>query len=137
MNDATLAEAQEHSVKPPDGIENHFLHQFFTWCIRRHAISKVSWNGNHLSGDKPSKKHLALSMYRVRPQEILCGASAFDLVGSCICLADINPSDALPAITAHHVMRVGQLPVVDYFPPGDPVWLRWSSDWRSQPIVCC
>jgi ribulose-5-phosphate 4-epimerase/fuculose-1-phosphate aldolase len=35
------------------------------------------------------------------------------------CLADVDPNDALPPITAYYVMRVGRLPLVPYFPPGD------------------
>jgi ribulose-5-phosphate 4-epimerase/fuculose-1-phosphate aldolase len=35
------------------------------------------------------------------------------------CLADIDPADVLPPITAYYVMRVGRLPLVPYFRPGD------------------
>ncbi len=35
------------------------------------------------------------------------------------CLADIDPRDVLPPITAYYVMRVGTLPLVPYFAPGD------------------
>jgi ribulose-5-phosphate 4-epimerase/fuculose-1-phosphate aldolase len=35
------------------------------------------------------------------------------------CLAEIDPEDVLPPITAYYVMRVGKLPLVPYFPPGD------------------
>ncbi len=34
-------------------------------------------------------------------------------------LADVDPSDVLPPLTAYFVMRVGRLPLVSYFPPGD------------------
>jgi ribulose-5-phosphate 4-epimerase/fuculose-1-phosphate aldolase len=34
-------------------------------------------------------------------------------------LADIDPRDALPPLTAYFVMRVGRLPLAPYFPPGD------------------
>jgi ribulose-5-phosphate 4-epimerase/fuculose-1-phosphate aldolase len=34
-------------------------------------------------------------------------------------LADVDPQDALPPLTAYFVMRVGRLPLVPYFPPGD------------------
>lgn len=107
------------SVKLPDGIlitpTNSSL-----GALDADAISKVDWSGNHLSGDKPSKEaFLHLSMYRVRPHEasVVHLHSTWSVAVSC--LADIDPSNALPAITAYYVMRVGQLPVVDYFPPGD------------------
>ena len=35
------------------------------------------------------------------------------------CLAEIDPEDVLPPITAYYVMRVGRLPLVPYFRPGD------------------
>ncbi len=35
------------------------------------------------------------------------------------CLADVNPADVLPPVTAYYVMRVGALPLVPYHPPGD------------------
>jgi ribulose-5-phosphate 4-epimerase/fuculose-1-phosphate aldolase len=34
-------------------------------------------------------------------------------------LADVDPDDVLPALTAYYVMRVGRLPLVPYFAPGD------------------
>jgi ribulose-5-phosphate 4-epimerase/fuculose-1-phosphate aldolase len=35
------------------------------------------------------------------------------------CLADIDPKNVLPPITAYYVMKIGRLPLVPYFPPGD------------------
>jgi ribulose-5-phosphate 4-epimerase/fuculose-1-phosphate aldolase len=35
------------------------------------------------------------------------------------CLAEIDPADVLPPITAYYVMRVGRLPLIPYFKPGD------------------
>src|SRR3546814_15065096 len=34
------------------------------------------------------------------------------------CLADVDPNDVLPPLTAYYIMRVGSLPLVPYFPPG-------------------
>ena len=34
-------------------------------------------------------------------------------------LQDIDPADVLPPITAYYVMRIGSLPLVPYFAPGD------------------
>ena len=34
-------------------------------------------------------------------------------------LSDVNPDDVLPALTAYYVMRIGRLPLVPYFAPGD------------------
>lgn len=35
-------------------------------------------------------------------------------------LADVDPADVLPPLTAYYVMRVGRLPLVPYYRPGDP-----------------
>jgi ribulose-5-phosphate 4-epimerase/fuculose-1-phosphate aldolase len=34
-------------------------------------------------------------------------------------LEDVNPADVLPPITAYYVMRIGGLPLVPYYAPGD------------------
>ena len=83
-------------------------------------ISRVAPDGTHLSGDKPSKEaFLHLAMYEERPdaQAIVHLHSAHSVAVSC--LADIDPEDVLPPITAYFVMRIGKLPLVPYFRPGD------------------
>jgi len=39
-------------------------------------------------------------------------------------LADVDSADVLPPLTAYYVMRVGRLPLVPYFPPGDDALAR-------------
>jgi ribulose-5-phosphate 4-epimerase/fuculose-1-phosphate aldolase len=34
-------------------------------------------------------------------------------------LAGVDPEDVLPPLTAYYAMRVGKLPMLPYFPPGD------------------
>ncbi|MEM9160495.1 MAG: 3-oxo-tetronate 4-phosphate decarboxylase [Verrucomicrobiota bacterium] len=85
-------------------------------------ISKISLDGKGtlLSGDKPSKEWvLHYGFYERRPE---CGAvvhlhSSFAVAVSC--LQDINPANTIPPITPYFVMRVGDLPLAPYFPPGD------------------
>lgn len=36
------------------------------------------------------------------------------------CLPDVDPADVLPPLTAYYVMKVGRLPLVPYYRPGDP-----------------
>jgi ribulose-5-phosphate 4-epimerase/fuculose-1-phosphate aldolase len=36
------------------------------------------------------------------------------------CLGDIDPENVLPPLTPYFVMRIGRLPLVPYFRPGDP-----------------
>jgi 3-dehydro-4-phosphotetronate decarboxylase len=83
-------------------------------------ISKLDWNGRLLAGDPPSKENfLHLTMYEQRP---LNGAvvhlhSTHSVAVSV--LADTNPENALPPLTAYYVMRIGNLPMIPYYAPGD------------------
>lgn len=83
-------------------------------------ISKLDWNGTLLSGDPPSKENfLHLAMYRERPQSgAVVHLHATHSVAVSV-LADTNPEDALPPLTAYYVMRIGTLPMVPYHAPGD------------------
>ena len=83
-------------------------------------LSHLDENGRVVSGDAPTKEaFLHLSMYRKRPQ---CEAvvhlhSTHAVAVSCLCGLDAN--DCLPPLTAYYVMRIGRLPLIRYFPPGD------------------
>jgi len=35
------------------------------------------------------------------------------------CLCGIDRTNVLPPLTAYYVMRIGTLPLIDYYPPGD------------------
>lgn len=83
-------------------------------------LSLVARDGTHLSGDPPSKEaFLHLAMYEERPEmgAVVHLHSTHSVAVSC--LAEVDPEDVLPPITAYYVMRVGKLPLVPYFPPGD------------------
>ncbi len=107
------------SVRLPDGV----LVTPTNSCLGRldpERIAKVGWDGELLAGDKPSKEaFLHLSVYKVRPKEqsIVHLHSTHSVAVSC--LADIDENNVLPAITAYYVMRVGTLPLIPYFAPGD------------------
>jgi len=83
-------------------------------------LSKFSAEGIHIDGDKPTKEaFLHQCMYCER-----AGAGAVVHLHStnavAISLIDgLDPDDLLPPLTAYYVMRVGKLPMVAYFPPGD------------------
>ncbi len=83
-------------------------------------ISKLDWNGRLLAGDPPSKENLLhLAMYEQRPQNgAVVHLHATHSVAVSV-LADTNPADALPPLTAYYVMRIGTLPMVPYYAPGD------------------
>jgi len=83
-------------------------------------LSLLARDGTHIDGDPPSKEaFLHLSMYEERPEmrSIVHLHSTHSVAVSC--LADIDPEDVLPPITAYYVMRIGRLPLVPYYPPGD------------------
>ena len=88
--------------------------------IEPENISKLDINGNLISGDPPTKESfLHLAMYEKRPQDsaVVHLHSTHSVAVSC--LDDINPKNVLPPITAYYVMRIGTLPLIPYFPPGD------------------
>lgn len=83
-------------------------------------LSKLDSNLVHLSGDKPTKEsflHRVMYDGRRDAGAVVHLHSTHSVAVSC--MADIDPDDVLPAITAYYVMRVGRLPLVPYFPPGD------------------
>lgn len=83
-------------------------------------LSKFSAEGVHIGGDKPTKEaFLHQCMYCERQ-----GAGAVVHLHSTHAVAisileGLNPDDLLPPLTAYYIMRVGRLPLVPYFPPGD------------------
>ena len=83
-------------------------------------LSKIVPDGRLVSGDPPTKESfLHRVMYEERPETgaVVHLHSTHSVAVSC--LAEIDPADALPPITAYYVMRVGRLPLVPYFRPGD------------------
>ncbi len=84
------------------------------------ALSKVDERGQLISGAKPSKEYfLHLSMYAERPNAgaIVHLHSTHSVAVSV--LADLDPEDPIPPITAYYVMRIGRLALVPYYAPGD------------------
>ena len=83
-------------------------------------LSRLDGDGRLVDGDPPTKEHfLHRTMYTRRPD---CNAvvhlhSTHSVAVSV--LADVDHDDVLPPLTAYYVMRVGTLPLVPYFAPGD------------------
>lgn len=83
-------------------------------------ISKLAPDGRLVAGDPPSKEgflHLAMYEERAGAKAIVHLHSSHCVAVSCLC--DVNAEDVLPPITAYYVMRIGKLPLVGYFAPGD------------------
>lgn len=83
-------------------------------------LSRLGPDGTLISGGAPTKESfLHRAMYEMRGD---CSAvvhlhSTHSVAVSC--LADIDPDDVMPPITAYYVMRVGSLPLIPYYKPGD------------------
>lgn len=83
-------------------------------------MSKFSAEGVHVAGDKPTKEaFLHQCMYCRRPNAAAVVHLHSTHAVAVSVLDGLDPDDVLPPITAYYVMRVGRLPLVPYFKPGD------------------
>lgn len=85
------------------------------------SLSKVDVDGNLISGDKPSKEvafHLGLYRNNKKCKAVVHLHSTYLTALSCI--KGLDKNNVLKPFTPYYVMRVGQLPLVDYFKPGAP-----------------
>jgi ribulose-5-phosphate 4-epimerase/fuculose-1-phosphate aldolase len=83
-------------------------------------LSRLDAGGSHIGGDAPTKEaFLHRAMYDRQPRfaAVVHLHSTHSVAVSV--LADVDPADVLPPLTAYYVMRVGSLPLVPYFAPGD------------------
>jgi len=83
-------------------------------------LSRIGDDGRLAGGDAPTKEaflHRVMYQERSDARAVVHLHSTHSVAVSC--LADVDPNDALPPITAYYIMRVGRLPLVPYFPPGD------------------
>jgi ribulose-5-phosphate 4-epimerase/fuculose-1-phosphate aldolase len=83
-------------------------------------LSRLDSRGAHLDGDKPTKEsflHIAMYEERERNSAVVHLHSNWSTAVSV--LEDVDPDDVLPPLTAYYVMRIGSLPLVPYFAPGD------------------
>jgi ribulose-5-phosphate 4-epimerase/fuculose-1-phosphate aldolase len=83
-------------------------------------LSKLDWDGRLLAGDAPSKEsflHLAMYQERERNGAVIHLHATHSVAVSV--LEGLDPNDLLPPLTAYYVMRIGTLPLVPYYAPGD------------------
>lgn len=83
-------------------------------------LSVLDQNGTHIGGDKPTKEaflHMAMYGKRSKANAIVHLHSTHSVAVSCMC--GIDHTNVLPPLTAYYVMRIGKLPLVPYFAPGD------------------
>jgi ribulose-5-phosphate 4-epimerase/fuculose-1-phosphate aldolase len=83
-------------------------------------LAKIDSRGKLVGGDPPTKEaFLHTIVYERRP-----GAGAVVHLHSThsvavSCLRGLDPANVLPPLTAYYVMRIGTLPLIPYFAPGD------------------
>jgi ribulose-5-phosphate 4-epimerase/fuculose-1-phosphate aldolase len=83
-------------------------------------ISKLAPDGRHIGGDAPSKElflHGAMYQMRETARAIVHLHSTHSVAVSC--LPEVDPEDVLPPLTAYYVMKIGRLPLIPYYRPGD------------------
>ena len=84
------------------------------------TLSLLTIDGEHLSGDKPSKEvAFHLEVYRHRPQSNAVVHLHSTYLTALSCLNGLDPQNVIKAFTPYYVMRVGQLPLIPYYNPGD------------------
>lgn len=83
-------------------------------------LSRFNAEGIHIDGDKPTKEaflHRCMYCRRQHAGAVVHLHSTYSVAVSI--LDGVNPDDVLPPLTAYYVMRVGSLPLIPFFPPGD------------------
>lgn len=88
--------------------------------LQADRLSKVSLNGDWLSGDKPSKEisfHRALYLNNPECKAVVHLHCTY--LTALSCLHGLDADNAIKPFTPYVVMRVGKVPVVPYYRPGD------------------
>jgi len=83
-------------------------------------LAKINADGRHIDGDQPTKEaflHRVMYAQRQAATAVVHLHSTHSVAVSC--MHGLDCDNCLPPLTAYYVMRVGKLPIVPYFPPGD------------------
>jgi ribulose-5-phosphate 4-epimerase/fuculose-1-phosphate aldolase len=82
-------------------------------------LSILDAEGRHVSGDQPTKElPLHFGIYRNTPSARAVVHLHSTHATALSCLADTDVRNAIPPITPYVVMRLGHVPLVEYFRPG-------------------
>ncbi len=88
--------------------------------VTSEELAVIDLAGRHLDGPRPSKEaFLHAAMLRARPEDTAVVHTHSTHSAAVSCLTVEEGSDALPPLTAYFRMRVGELPLLPYFVPGD------------------
>jgi len=96
-------------------------------------ISLLDKKGIHIGGDKPTKEaflHTSFYEQRSKTGAIVHLHSTHSVAVSC--LHGIDEKNVLPPLTAYYVMRIGTLPLIPYFAPGDLDLAKAVAEMASQ-----
>ncbi len=88
--------------------------------LQADRLSKVTMQGEWISGDKPSKEvafHRALYLNNPACKAVVHLHSHY--LTALSCLSDLDSENCIRPFTPYVVMRVGDVPVVPYYKPGD------------------
>ncbi len=88
--------------------------------LQADRLSKVTMQGEWISGDKPSKEvafHRALYLNNPACKAVVHLHSHY--LTALSCLRDLDSENCIRPFTPYVVMRVGDVPVVPYYKPGD------------------
>ena len=83
-------------------------------------LSRIDPSGRLIGGDPPTKEaflHTVVYDKRPRASAVVHLHCTHSVAVSCLC--GVDHANVLPPLTAYYVMRVGTLPLVPYFAPGD------------------
>lgn len=84
-------------------------------------LALVDMAGVHVRGDQPSKELALHRVYYDRHPSVSAVAHVHSTHAvAWSCLAGLDVTQPLPPLTAYYVMRVGTMPLIGYYPPGDP-----------------
>jgi ribulose-5-phosphate 4-epimerase/fuculose-1-phosphate aldolase len=84
-------------------------------------LAKLDWQGRSISGDTPSKEaFLHRSLYEERQDAGAIVHLHSTHSAAVSCMSGLDHANCLPPLTAYFVMKIGRLPLVPYYRPGDP-----------------
>jgi ribulose-5-phosphate 4-epimerase/fuculose-1-phosphate aldolase len=84
-------------------------------------LAKLDWQGRSISGDTPSKEALLhRSLYEERQDAGAIVHLHSTHSAAVSCMSGLDHANCLPPLTAYFVMKIGRLPLVPYYRPGDP-----------------
>ncbi len=104
-------------------------------CLGRlHAdeLSLVDFDGNLLSGKKPSKEvkfHLALYADPTCESVVHLHSTWTTLLA---CREDIDPEEIIRPFTPYFVMKIGKVELIPYYPPGDDALAEELGKWAGK-----